>query len=93
MLTVRAGSYSLWCSLLILVAATVTPLERWNTAVKIVFVEINGADERNTWEVAPVLLTAKGMDPLKTAARSAGGDAWRNSVFSLSSQGRRFCLQ
>ena len=47
MLTVRAGSCSLWCSLRILVAATVAPLGRWNTAVKIVFVGIDGADRED----------------------------------------------
>jgi hypothetical protein len=75
MLTVRAGSGSLWCSLLFLVAAAVAPLGRLNTAVKIVFVGIDGAEGRNAWEVAPVLLTAKGMDPLRMTIRSVGRDA------------------
>ena len=44
MLTMRAGSCSLWCSLCILVAAAVAPLGRWNTAVEIVFVGIDGAE-------------------------------------------------
>ena len=68
MLTVRAGSRSLWCSIWILVAAAVAPSGRWITAIKIVFVGINGADEKNAWEVAPVSLTTKGMDLLRMAA-------------------------
>ena len=85
MLTVHAGSRSLWCSLWILVAAAMAPSGRWNTAVKIVFVGINGADGRSVWEVAPVLLTAKGMDSLRTAVQSVDGDAWMNFVLLLSS--------
>ncbi len=69
---VCAGSRSLWCNLWILVAAAVAPSGRWNTAIKIVFVDIDGVDGRNAWEVAPVLLTAKGVDPLRTANQSSG---------------------
>jgi hypothetical protein len=58
MLTVHAGSRSLWCSLWILVAAAMAPSGRWKMAVKIVFVGIDGAVGRNEWEVAPVLLIA-----------------------------------
>ncbi len=81
MLMVCAGSLTLWCSLWILVAAVVALSGRWNTAVEIVFVGINGANGRNAWELAPVLLTAKRTDLLRTAAQSAGGDARRNSVY------------
>ena len=79
----------MWCSLWILVAVAVAPSGRWNTAVKIVFVGIDGGDRRNVWEVAPVLLTAKGTDLLRTAARSTVGDAqkkgdviWHSNEFS-----------
>ena len=48
------------------------PSGRWNTAIKIVFVDIDGVDGRNAWEVAPVLLTAEGVDPLRTANQSSG---------------------
>ena len=92
MLTVRAGSCSLWCSLRILVAATVAPLGRWNTAVKIVFVGIDGAEGRNAWEVAPVSLTAVVRDLLRTAVRRVGGDARMNCVLLLSARGRHFCF-
>jgi hypothetical protein len=88
MLTVRAGSRSLWCSLLILVAAAVSPSGRWNTAVKIEFVGIDGAEGRNAWEVAPMSLTAEGMDPLRTAVRSVVGDTWMNCVLSSLTWGR-----
>jgi hypothetical protein len=93
MLMVRAGSRSLWCSLWILVAAAMAPLGRWYTAVEIVYVGIDGADGRNAWEVAPLLLTAKGMDPLRTAVRSVGGDARMNCDLSLSAWGRRARFQ
>jgi hypothetical protein len=84
MLMVRAGARSLWCSLWILVAAAVAPLGRWNMAVEIVFVGIDGAKGRNAWEVAPVLLIAEGTDPLRTAVQSVGGDARMNCVLLLS---------
>jgi hypothetical protein len=90
MLTVRAGLCSLWCSLWILVAAAVAPSRRWNTVVKIVVVGIDGAEGRNAWEVAPVLLTAKGTDPLRTAVRSVGRDAQMSCVLLLLAWGQRF---
>ena len=92
MLTVHAGSRSLWCSLWILVAAAMAPLGRWNTAVKIVFVGINGVSRRNAWEVAPVLLITEGMDLLRTAIRSVGGDALMNLVLLSLPWGRRFSV-
>ncbi len=93
MLTVRAGSHSLWCSLWILVAAAVAPSGRWKMAVEIMFVGIDEEEGRNVWEVAPVSLTAKGTDPLRTAVRSVDGDALMNCVLSSSAWGRRFCLR
>ncbi len=66
MLMLWAGSRSFWCNLLILVAATVAPLRRWNMAVDTVPVGIIGAEGRNAPEVAAVLLTAKGMDLSRT---------------------------
>jgi hypothetical protein len=90
MLTVHAGSRSLWCSLWILVAAAVAPSGRWITAVEIVFVGIDGAEGRNAWEVAPVSLTTEGTDPLRTAVQNVGGDAGMNCVLSSSAWGRRF---
>ena len=84
MLTVRAGSCSLWFSLWILVAVAVAPSGRWKMSVKIVCVGINGAVGRNAWEVAPVSLTAEGTGLLRMAVRSVGGDAWMNRVLSSS---------
>ncbi len=89
MLPVRAGSHSLWCSLWILVASAVSPLGRWNTAVEIVFVGIDGAEGRKAWEVAPVLLTAEGTDPLRMAIQSVSGDARMNCVLLSLAWGRR----
>jgi hypothetical protein len=92
MLSVGAGSHSLWCSLWILVAAAVAPSGRWKTAVEIVFVGIDEAEGRNVWEVAPVSLLAEGVDPLRTAVRSVSGDAWMNCVLLSPAWGRRSCF-
>ena len=55
-----------------------------------VCVGINGAEGRNAWAVAPMLLTAEGTNPLRTAVQSVSADAWMNCVVSLSAWGRRF---
>ncbi len=90
MLMVCAGSRSLWCSIWSLVAPAGAPSGRWNTAVEVVFVGIDGAEGRNVWEVAPVSLTAEGIDPLRTAIRSVGGDTRMNCNLPSLTWGRRF---
>jgi hypothetical protein len=66
MLMLKAGSHSFWCNLWIIVAATVAPSGRWNTAVDMVLVGIVGVEGMNALEVAAVSLTAQGMDPSRT---------------------------
>jgi hypothetical protein len=51
-------------------AAAVVPLERWNTTVDGIPMGIDGADGRRACDVAPVLLTADGIIPLRTPSRS-----------------------
>jgi hypothetical protein len=46
------------------------PLGRWNTTLDGIPVEIDGADGRRACNVAPVLLMADGIVPLRTPSRS-----------------------
>jgi hypothetical protein len=47
-------------------AAAVIPSGRWNTTLDGIPVGIDGADRRRACYVAPVLLTADGIIPLRT---------------------------
>ncbi len=68
MLTLLAGLRTLRWSLLIVLAAAVAPLGRWKTARDRLPVGIEGAEGSKACDVAPVLLTAKGIAPESTAS-------------------------
>ncbi len=51
-------------------AAAVVPSGRWNTTLDGIPMGIDGADGRRACDVAPVLLTADGIVPLRTPSRS-----------------------
>ncbi len=51
-------------------AAAVVLLGRWNTTLDRIPVGIDGADGRKACNVAPVLLTADGIVPLRTPSHS-----------------------
>ncbi len=68
MLTLLAGLRTLKWSLLIVVAAAVTPLGRWNTAHDHSPMGIKGAKGSRACDVAPVLLTAEEIVPESTAS-------------------------
>ena len=62
--TLRAGSRSLWCSLLIVVAFAMSPNAPPNLLVDCVLVGIVGSDGLKAFAVAPVLLALEGILPL-----------------------------
>ncbi len=69
MLTTRAGAYTLWSSVLTVVAGATALSGRWNTAVETHPVCKDGSHLRKVLDVAPVLLTADGIVLFRTSVR------------------------
>jgi hypothetical protein len=70
MFVLQAGSRTLCMSLLTVEATAVVPLGRWNTTLDGILVGIDGANGRRACNVAPVLLTADEIVPLRTPSSS-----------------------
>ena len=69
MWTLHAGSCSLWCSLLIVVAFATLPNAPSKLLVDCVLVGITGSNGLNALAVAPVLLATEGILLLRTPIR------------------------